>query len=132
MKKECLTKKLRTMKKLFTKKIGTTKVKNAKRILTFRTFLVILAGGIMVTACIKEETKPKDILKILDRGVLLNGNSGDLYENVLTSQKVFFIENFSKASDGKPKPEDLKYDYKYNGAFFRCDDPGDECLYDYM
>ncbi|HOU97407.1 MAG TPA: hypothetical protein PLP65_01005 [Bacteroidales bacterium] len=43
------------MKKLFTKNFGITKIKNAKRILTFRTFLVILASGIMMTACKKEE-----------------------------------------------------------------------------
>ncbi|NMC98359.1 MAG: hypothetical protein GYA62_01365 [Bacteroidales bacterium] len=120
------------MKKLFTKNFGITKIKNAKRILTFRTFLVILAGGIMFTACKKEDLKPSnnsDIscnFKLLKQNVSDNGFVGDLYENTNDGKMLFIINE----STNSPKMELTKnYVLNSNGCF-RCDGSSDECEVD--
>jgi len=88
------------MKKLFTKNFGITKIKNAKRILTFRTFLVILAGGMIFTACKKENNEmpaKQDQLHswktsewvMKKSSIIVEGILCDEYQNQLTGQVVY-------------------------------------------
>ncbi len=48
----------------------------------------------MKTACKKEENK----LNHLGSDIYLNGKVGDLYENSINGNKVFFIKEFTKAN----------------------------------
>ncbi|MCX7863194.1 MAG: hypothetical protein N2449_09405 [Bacteroidales bacterium] len=100
-----------------------------------KVFLLILAGGIMFTACKKDvlETKSQSSNQswktshwmLTKSNVNINGILCDEYTNRLTHQIVYEAKSILKATTP------IKFEYKretiYGTNNIKCDDPGDNC-----
>jgi len=97
-----------------------------------KVFLLILAGGIMMTACKKEEMKSTNNnlasnLKLIKENVFENGYLGDLYQNPNDGKMLFIIKQMTSSAKMQ-----LTKNYTERGGFFNCKDNSDECEIDYV
>jgi len=95
-----------------------------------KVFLLILAGGIMITACKKEEMESTNNnlasnLKLIKENVFENGLLGDLYQNSNDGKMLFVIKQMTSSSKMQ-----LTKNYTEKGGFFNCKDNSDECEID--